>query len=82
VRGGRYLALFRYGEKRYSYTKLGPFDVIQTTTEVSEITIVLHTYAGNANEEPSNEKEFNGQWASGIAALTTRWWAEILEEKG
>jgi hypothetical protein len=61
VRGGRYLALFRYGEKRYSYTKLGPFDVIQTTTEVSEITIVLHTYAGNANEEPSNEKEFNGQ---------------------
>ena len=50
VRGGRYLALFRYGEKRYSYTMVGPFDVVETPTEVSEITIVLHTYAGNTNE--------------------------------
>ena len=62
VRGGSYLALFRYGEEgRYSYTKIGPFDVVETSTEVSEITIVLHTVAGNTNEQPSDQKEFNGQ---------------------
>jgi hypothetical protein len=61
VSGGRYLALFRYGERRYSYTKVGPFDVVQTPTEVSVITIVLHTYAGNTNEQPSDEREFDGQ---------------------
>jgi hypothetical protein len=62
VRGGSYLALFRYGEEgRYSYTKIGPFDVVETSTEVSEITIVLHTTAGNTNEQPSDQKEFNGQ---------------------
>jgi len=61
ISGGRYLALFRYGEQRYSYTKVGPFDVVQTPTEVSVITIPLHTYAGNTNEEPSDEPEFNGQ---------------------
>jgi len=61
VLGGRYLALFRYGEKHYIYTKVGPFDVVQTATGVSKITIVLHTSAGNTTEDPSNEREFNGQ---------------------
>ena len=62
VRGGRYLALFRYGAQRpYSYTKVGPFDVVETPTQVSVITIVLHTTAGNTNEQPSDEKEFSRQ---------------------
>ena len=62
VRGGRYFALFRYGAQRpYSYTKVGPFDVVETLTEVSVITIVLHTATGNTNEQQSDEKEFNGQ---------------------
>lgn len=62
VRGGNYLALFRYGSGgRYSYTKVGPFQVVETDSEVSEITIVLHTVAGNAQEQPSSEREFNSQ---------------------
>src|SRR5882762_2634508 len=62
VRGGDYLALFRYGSAgRYSYSKVGPFQVVETDSEVSEITIVLHTVAGNAQEQPSNEREFGGQ---------------------
>ena len=62
VRGGNYLALFRYGSAgRYSYSKVGPFQVVETDGEVSEITIVLHTVAGNAQEQPSNEREFGGQ---------------------
>jgi hypothetical protein len=62
VRGGNYVALFRYGEEgRYSYTKIGPFDVVETPSQVSEITIVLHTVAGNTNEQPSDQSEFNGQ---------------------
>jgi hypothetical protein len=62
VRGGNYLALFRYGSAgRYSYSKVGPFQVVETDSEVSEITIVLHTVAGNAQEQPSNEREFDSQ---------------------
>jgi len=62
VRGGNYLALFRYGSgERHSYTKVGPFQVVETDSEVSEITIVLHTVAGNAQEQPSNEREFDNQ---------------------
>lgn len=62
VRGGTYLALFRYGSGgRYSYTKVGPFEVVETDNEVSEITIVLHAAAGNAQEQPSGEKEFDGE---------------------
>ena len=62
VRGGNYLALFRYGSRgHYSYTKVGPFQVVETDGEVSEITIVLHTVDGNAQEQPSNEREFNSQ---------------------
>jgi len=62
VRGGNYLALFRYGSSgRYSYTKVGPFQVVETDSEVSEITIVLHAVAGNAQEHPSNEREFDSQ---------------------
>jgi len=62
VSGGNYFAFFRYGDgRRYSYTKVGPFAVVETSTEVSEITIVLHTVSGNANEEPSNENEFDRQ---------------------
>jgi hypothetical protein len=60
IRGGNYVALFRYGDGgHYSYTRVGPFWVTETPTEVSEITIVLHTVAGNTNEEPSNQNEFN-----------------------
>jgi hypothetical protein len=62
VRGGNYLALIRYGSGgHYSYTKVGPFQVVETDGEVSEITIVLHTVVGNAQEQPSNEREFNCQ---------------------
>jgi hypothetical protein len=62
VRGGNYLALFRYGSGgRYSYTKVGPFQVVETDSEVSEVTIVLHAVAGNAQEHPSNEREFDSQ---------------------
>jgi len=42
--GGNYLAFFRYTSGgRYSYTKVGPFEIFETDSEVSEITIVLHT---------------------------------------
>jgi len=63
VRGGNYLALFRYGNGigRHSYSKVGPFQVVETEYEVSEITIVLHTIAGNTQEQPSSEREFDGQ---------------------
>ena len=61
VQGGQYLALFRYGVRHYSYTKVGPFDVVQTATEFSEITIVLHTSAGNTNEDSSDEREFDSR---------------------
>src|SRR6266567_7951320 len=52
VRGGNYLALFRYGNggRRYTYTKVGPFEVVESENEVSEITIVLHSVAGNTHE--------------------------------
>lgn len=62
VRGGNYLTLFRYGSGgRYSYSKVGPFRVIETENEVSEITIVLHTVSGNTQEQPSSEREFDSQ---------------------
>ncbi len=63
VRGGNYLALFRYGNggRRYTYTKVGPFQIVETENEVSEITIVLHTVAGNTHEQPSSEREFDNQ---------------------
>lgn len=63
VRGGNYLALFRYGNggRRYTYTKVGPFQVVESANEVSEITIVLHTVVGNTQEQPSSEREFEAQ---------------------
>jgi hypothetical protein len=62
VRGGTYVALFRYGSgTRCSYTKVGPFQVIETNSEVCEITIVLHAVAGNTQEQASSEREFDGQ---------------------
>ena len=54
--------MFRYGSGgRYSYTKVGPFQVVETEYEASEIAIVLHTRTGNAQEQTSNEREFDSQ---------------------
>ena len=62
VSGGNYLAFCRYGSAgRYNYSKVGPFSVVENESEVSEITIVLHTMAGNTQEQPSNEREFGSQ---------------------
>jgi hypothetical protein len=62
VRGGDYFAFFRYSDgARYHYTKVGPFGVIETAYQVSQVTIILHTITGNANEQPSNANEFGGQ---------------------
>jgi len=34
---------------------------LKQTAKFQEITIVLHTVAGNAQEQPSNEREFDNQ---------------------
>jgi len=62
VRGGRYQLFIRYGDQgHYTYTKLDTFDVVENESQVSVVTIVLHTTTGNTNERPSDRNEFDSQ---------------------
>jgi len=74
---GRYIIKVRYGTAdNYHYAKGGEFDVKETTTTRSEITITLHkVVAGNYESQPISEKDFlrdlPKQIAGGNAAPVT-----------
>ncbi len=70
---GRYFIKVRYGApSRYRYTKGEEFDVQETATTRSAITITLHkVVAGNYDARPISEKEFN-QEPTGTQPAETR----------
>lgn len=60
VAPGHYFIKVRYGTPgAYSYSKGDEFDVTETTTSVSDITITLHkVVAGNYGSQPISEADF------------------------
>ena len=62
VAAGTYHLLVRYGSapKQYSYSKGQPFNVVQTATQYSAISITLHkVVGGNYRTRPVSAKEFD-----------------------
>ena len=72
--GGHYLIKVRYGEPgQYRYTKGQEFEVQETATTASAITITLHKVtAGNYDTRPITEKEFDGAADSKPASEFTK----------
>lgn len=63
VPAGSYQFLVRYcgSNGRCTYAKGDAFEVVQTRTQYSAITITLHTVAnGNYHERPASRDEFDG----------------------